>query len=135
MNEQPQKRRAMDVYNFDIEHLIAGEEDPKQRVYLIVLNNLNNSLVANTDTIRSVSSKLDTHLANFEIYTRDKDAMLNKGRGAWKVAAWILGVAQVAVMSAAIGVRGEFADLHATDARIETALATITQTLRLKEKP
>lgn len=125
----------MDVYNFDIEHLIAGEEDPKQRVYLIVLNNLNNSLVANTDTIRSVSSKLDTHLMNFESYTKDKDAMLNKGRGAWKVAAWVLGIAQVAVVSAAMGMRSEFTDLHATDTRIEAALAAITQTLHLKDKP
>ena len=126
MDDQPNKRRTVDAYNFDIEHLIAAESDSKQRVYLIVLNNLNNSLVANTDTIRSVSQKLDTHLTNFETYTRDKDELLNKGRGAWKVAAWILGVVQVLAGSLWVNMRAELADLHATDMRIEQAIAAIT---------
>ena len=52
-----QKRRKVDLYAFDIESLIAAEPDAKQRIYLIVLNNLNQSLVANTETIRSVSAK------------------------------------------------------------------------------
>lgn len=117
----------MDVYAFDIEHLIASEEDPKQRVYLIVLNNLNNSLVANTETIRSVSAKLDTHLTNFESYTKDKDAMLNKGKGAWKVAAWVLGVAQIIAGGVWMNFKSELTDLHATDIRIEKALATIAK--------
>lgn len=130
MDDTLPKRRIMDAYNFDIEHLIAEEPDPKQRVYLIVLNNLNNSLVANTDTIRSVSQKLDTHLTNFEQYTRDKDAMLNKGRGAWKVFAWVLGIVQILAGSIWLSVRDELVDLHATDMRIEQAVASL-----LKEKP
>lgn len=120
----------MDSYNFDIEHLIAAEPDPKQRVYLIVLNNLNNSLVANTDTIKSVSTKLDTHLTNFEQYTRDKDELLNKGRGAWKVAAWVLGIAQLAIGASWVSMRDEFAQLHATDQRIEAAITAIVAKIK-----
>ncbi len=120
----------MDLYNFDIEHLIAEEQDPKQRVYLIVLNNLNNSLVANTETIRSVSAKLDTHLTNFETYTKDKDEMLNKGRGMWKVAAWVLGVAQMAAAAGWMTIREEMAQMHDTDVRIERALAELGRDIK-----
>lgn len=130
MDDQPNKRRAMDAYNFDIEHLIAAEPDPKQRVYLIVLNNLNNSLVANTDTIRSVSQKLDAHLTNFETYTKDKDEILNKGRGAWKIAAWVLGIAQAVLVTGWVNMREEFTQMHATDTRIELAIAAISAKLK-----
>lgn len=121
------RRRKVDIYAFDIEHLIAEETDPKQRVYLIVLNNLNNSLVANTETIRSVSQKLDTHLTNFEVYTKDKDALLNKGRGAWKVAAWVLGVAQALAAAGWMTIREEMTQMHETDTRIERAVTELTK--------
>ncbi len=75
--------------------MILEENDPKQRAFLIVLNAINNSLVANTDTIREVSSKLETHLTNFDEHTRAEDALLNKGRGAWHIVVWVIGVAQV----------------------------------------
>jgi hypothetical protein len=120
-NGQP-KRRKVDLYSFDIESLIAEESDTKQRVYLIVLNNLNKSLVANTETILSVSQKLDTHLTNFETYTKDKDELLNKGRGMWKVAAWVLGVAQLVAGAGWMTIRGEMNRMHETDVRIEKAV-------------
>lgn len=125
MDNDDQKRRKMDVYGFDIEHLIAAESDPKQRVFLIVLNNLNGSLIENTQATASIGQKLDAHLSNFESYTKDKDRLLNQGRGAWLVAAWVLGLAQLAVGASAVWVREEIADLHATDVRIEQTVATI----------
>lgn len=85
----------MSCQTSDIEKMIMQEDDPKQRAFLIVLNSINNSLIANTDTIREVSDKLESHLEHFEAHTRAEDAMMNKGRGAWRVAAWVIGVAQI----------------------------------------
>lgn len=91
------KRRSSDRRpSADIEKMIMQEDDPKQRAFLIVLNSINNSLVANTETIREVSDKLETHLENFENHSRTEEAMVNKGRGAWRVTAWVIGVAQIA---------------------------------------
>lgn len=90
-----QSRRHTDKLPMEIETMILEENDPKQRAFLIVLNAINNSLVANTDTIREVSSKLETHLTNFDEHTRAEDALLNKGRGAWHIVVWVIGVAQV----------------------------------------
>jgi hypothetical protein len=120
-NGQP-KRRKVDLYAFDIESLIAAEPDAKQRIYLIVLNNLNQSLVANTETIRSVSSKLDLHLTNFENYSKEKDALLNKGRGMWHVAAWIAAAAQVIGIGLWNSVRDDLANLHETDTKIMASI-------------
>lgn len=78
----------------DIDQLIAEEEDTKKRLHLIVLNRINLSLVANTQTIRVVSDKLEAHLEAFEARSKEQDAMVNKGKGAWKVAAIALGAIQ-----------------------------------------
>lgn len=79
----------------DIEKMIMQENDPKQRAFLIVLNSINNSLIANTNTIREVSDKLESHLAHFEEHTKTEEALVNRGRGMWKIAAWVIGVAQI----------------------------------------
>jgi hypothetical protein len=89
------KRRSTDGLNDDIEEMIISESDPKQRAFLIVLNSINKSLIANTDTIRDVSNKLETHLQHFEEHTRAEEALMNRGRGAWWIASWVIGVVQV----------------------------------------
>lgn len=117
------KRRKVDLYEFDIESLIAGEPDAKQRIYLIVLNNLNKSLVANTETIRSVSMKFDEHLVNFETYTRDKEAMLNKGRGMWQIVTWAAVIVQFVGLGLWSSIRDDLATLHDTDTKIMASIA------------
>jgi hypothetical protein len=84
----------------DIEKMIASENDPRQRAFLIVLNSINFSLIANTRTITNVSDKLDRHLTNFEEHASSEAELINKGRGAWRIAAWILGAAQLVAMGA-----------------------------------
>ena len=83
----------------DIDTMIAGENDPQQRAFLIVLNSINNALVANTATIRDVSDKLETHLTNFDKHTKEGEELLNKGKGAWKVTAVVLGMVQFLVIA------------------------------------
>lgn len=126
MADDEHKRRHIDIYGMDLDHLIAQENDPKQRVFLILLNNLNGSLIENTKATANIGSKLDAHLTNFERYTKDKDEILNKGRGAWKVAAWVLGAAQVLAGVVWTEMRSELAEMHATDTRIEAAIIKLT---------
>lgn len=106
--------RASDKATFpvDIDLMIMEEDDPKQRAFLIVLNNINKSLVANTETIRDVSDKLESHLENFEKHTQEEDAMRNKGIGMWKVAAWVIGIAQVVGLGIWQQAREELRDIH-----------------------
>lgn len=107
-------RRVTDKATFpvDIDLMIMEEDDPKQRAFLIVLNNINKSLVANTETIRDVSDKLESHLENFEKHTQEEDAMRNKGIGMWKVAAWGIGIAQVVGLGIWQQAREELRDIH-----------------------
>lgn len=89
-----ENRRATDRSAQEIENMILQEDDLKQRAFLIVLNSINNSLIANTETIREVSDKLEAHLEHFDTHTKAEEALMNKGRGMWKIAAWVIGVAQ-----------------------------------------
>ena len=92
-----QKRRTEDNDRTtqEIETLIMKEGDPKQRAFLIVLNNINKSLLANTHTVRDVSAKLEEHLDNFAKHAEAEEALMNKGKGAWVVVAWVLGIVQL----------------------------------------
>ena len=104
--------RATDKLPLDIDQLIMQEDDPKQRAFLIVLNSINNSLIANTETIKDVSEKLDAHLTNYENHVEQEDALLNKGRGAWKVMAWVISGVQVIGLGIWAMAREEIKEIH-----------------------
>ncbi len=77
-----------------IEKLISEEQDTKVKLQLMVMNRINLSLIANTNTIHEIGDRLEEHLVNYEQRTRVEDEILNKGKGAWKVVAWIVGIVQ-----------------------------------------
>lgn len=106
----PYMRRATDPDH--IEEMIAEESDPKDRAFLLVLNNINKALVQNTDTIREIAKKLDAHVAKFESHTAIEDAMLNQGKGAWRVTAWVIGVVQVVGLAVWADSRAEIEAMH-----------------------
>ena len=109
---QQQNRRATDKLPLDIDQLIMQEDDPKQRSFLIVLNSINNSLIANTETIKDVSEKLDAHLTSYENHVEQEDALLNRGRGAWKVMAWVISGVQVIGLGIWAMAREEIKEIH-----------------------
>lgn len=109
---QQQNRRATDKLPLDIDQLIMQEDDPKQRAFLIVLNSINNSLIANTETIKDVSEKLDAHLTSYENHVEQEDALLNRGRGAWKVMAWVISGVQVIGLGIWAMAREEIKEIH-----------------------
>ena len=119
------KRREGDKRNVhvDIEQMIIEESDPKQRAFLIVLNSINQSLVANTALTQNVSNKLEAHLTDFAEHSKAEEALMNKGRGAWRIAAWVVGVAQCIGVAVWVDARSELLAVH----NAVTAL-TITDT-------
>ena len=136
MSDPLHQRRAIDrVSNMaDIESMILSEDDPKQRAFLIVLNSINNSLMANTDTIRDVSEKLENHLTHFEQHTKSEEAMLNKGRGAWKVIAWVIGVVQIIGLGIWTDVRGDLQNISETTAEAKIKLFQMDSRISTLEK-
>ena len=106
-------RRATDAaMSLDIDQMIMQEDDPKQRAFLIVLNSINNSLIANTETIKDVSEKLDAHLTSYENHVEQEDALLNRGRGAWRVMAWVISGVQVIGLGIWAMAREEIKEIH-----------------------
>ena len=134
MNETPYARRATDSKKHDIEAMIAEENDPKQRSFLIILNSINNALIANTVATSGLSQKFDEHLTKFEEKVEEDSRMLNQGKGAWKVAAWVLGIAQSVVVALAMFAAKDLASIHEeliagrmADSRLEVRLEKLEQ--------
>ena len=96
MSAQESRRRSSDgAGSLDISQMIADENDPKQRAFLIVLHSINQSLEANTHAVKEINDKLEGHLVAFGDHVVSEERLLNQGRGAWKIFAWIVGAAQV----------------------------------------
>lgn len=85
----------MDTYGFDIDELIMQEDDPKQRTFLIVMNNINLSLISNTKAVTDLRSEFGVHLENFKAHTTQEARIFNQGRGMWRVIAWVIAAVQV----------------------------------------
>lgn len=87
--------RATDFTNLDIENMIASENDPEKRVFLIILNSINSALRANTATVGTLKSDFSTHIIEFQAHAVREEAIFNQGRGMWKIAALALAGIQI----------------------------------------
>lgn len=105
----------------DISQMIANEDDPKQRAFLIVLHSINQSLEANTTTVREISDKLEVHLEVYNTHTAEEQKLLNQGKGAWKIVAWVIGLAQLLATGAWVQQR---TDMNALNATVHAELLT-----------
>jgi hypothetical protein len=93
-------RRTTDATAADIEKLIALEDDAKQRAFLIVLNSINNSMIANTETTRDIHTKLEQHLENYTHHITVEEGLFNQGKGIWKIMSWVIGGMQMLIIAA-----------------------------------
>ena len=115
-----------------IEDLIAAENDPKQRSFLIVLNSINNALLANTATVRDIKDSLDDHLQQYAKDAKVDEAWKNQGRGAWRVMAWVLGLAQAVLLAGGMALGSDLREIHSTitilhqlDAKLDNRIAVL----------
>lgn len=95
-----------------IEDMIAQENDPKQRSFLIVLNSINSALVANTATVKEIKESLDEHLEEYAVQTRNDAQLKDQGRGAWKILAWVLGCVQAALLTGGAALVADLREIH-----------------------
>jgi len=121
MNEDTTMRQTP----FDLEQMIAAENDPQRRVLLLLVNTFNANLAANTTAVEGISTKLDNHLTKFEQHMALDDELRNQGKGAWKVLAWVLGGVQVIGLGIWVEAKAEIKDIHASIAIAQRNDATI----------
>ena len=127
-------RRSTDNQSLDINQLIADESDPKQRAFLIVLHNINLSLEANTKTVRDIGDRLEEHITKFTDHANNEQIMVTQGKGAWRVMAWVLGVAQLMVIGLWTTVKTDLASLNAHDQQFEVAHIQLVNRVDILEK-
>lgn len=127
-------RRRLDDISMNIETMIAEEDDPKQRAFLIVLNNINNSLLANTITVRDIGGKLDSHLVNYENNVRNSDKLINRGKGMWVVFAWVIAIAQAAVLAVGTWAAKELSDIHTIQQNAQIYITRVEARVQAVEK-
>ena len=132
-------RRTADHRASEIERMITMENDSDKRSHLIILNSINNSLIANTETVRVLNERMEAHLEKFDLHAKTEEALLNRGKGMWTVIAALLFVAQAVAGWGFMSLSTNLDDLHkaiskgqdadmkieARQVQIEAALARI----------
>ena len=128
-------RRAADTEAMkqqdDIDEMIKQEADPKQRVFLMVLQSMNRNLAANTLTTDKIAMQLDAHITEFAEHAVAEAALINRGRGAWKVLAVAASLVQGVIIAGMVHIGNEL-DLS-RDSRVEEVVMHSTINHRLDE--
>lgn len=127
-------RRDGDIDQLEIERLIAEENDPKIRLQLMVMNRINLSLIANTqtvndvtNTVEKVASRLDAHLTSYE-------ATENQRKGAWRYVAATLGILQAIALIIIADARSSMEAMHKIDEKNSSEIVQIDKRVLLVEQ-
>lgn len=88
------ERREMDPVQQKIEDLIAAEEDPKDRAFLMILNKMAKNLEVNTELTQTLSAELKAHTREFAKHEQKEMAAWNQGRGMWRMMVYALAILQ-----------------------------------------
>lgn len=80
-----------------IEELIVAATDPKDKAFLLIMNKIATSLDTNTALTRALSTDFKAHTTAFEDHERKEMALINQGRGGFRVAMGLLGVLQILI--------------------------------------
>ena len=120
--------RKSDHNSIDIEDFIKSENDPKTRAFLMVMNSMNMSLIANTEIVKDIDSQLKSHLVEFNSRLKLEEEFINKGKGAWKAASIGLVIAQIIIVSFVTNNFSEIKLLHHIDETMTHRL-TILETM------
>lgn len=120
-------RRQTDTNNDDISELIKLEDDPKNRALLIILQNINLSLIANTKTVNDIDEQLKNHMELYNKRVMTEDALYNKGRGAWKVVSWLLGIVQIILVALVAHANKQLDKYHDEYQALKTRVTVLEQ--------
>ena len=120
-------RRHDDGGKTEIDELIKAENDPKTRAILLVLQNINVSLMANTEAVNDTDRQLKQHMTAVAKNAEENNALLNKGRGMWNVISLVLAAVQVALVYFMSMYLADIKTLHAEDAGLEKRIIVLEQ--------
>ena len=120
-------RRHDDGGKTEIDELIKLENDPKTRAILLVLQNINVSLMANTEAVNDTDRQLKQHMTAVAKNAEENNALLNKGRGMWNVISLVLAAVQVALVYFMSMYLADIKSLHAEDAGLEKRIIVLEQ--------
>jgi hypothetical protein len=120
-------RRHDDGGKTEIDELIKAENDPKTRAILLVLQNINVSLMANTEAVNDTDRQLKQHMVEVAKRTDESNALLNKGRGMWNIISLVLAAVQVALVYFMSMYLSDIKSLHAEDAGLEKRIIVLEQ--------
>ena len=120
-------RRHDDGGKTEIDELIKAENDPKTRAILLVLQNINVSLMANTEAVNDTDRQLKQHMVEVAKRTDESNALLNKGRGMWNIISLVLAAVQVALVYFMSMYLSDIKSLHAEDAGLEKRIIILEQ--------
>ncbi len=120
-------RRHDDGGKTEIDELIKMENDPKTRAILLVLQNINVSLMANTEAVNDTDRQLKQHMVEVQKRTEESNALLNKGRGMWNIISLVLAAVQMALVYFMSMYLSDIKSLHAEDAGLEKRIIVLEQ--------
>ena len=118
-------RRHDDGGKTEIDELIRREDDPKTRAILLVLQNINVSLMANTQAVNDTDTQLKRHMVEVAKRTEENNALLNKGRGMWNVISICLAVVQAGLVYFMGLYLSDIKNLHADDVAMDKRLVVL----------
>jgi hypothetical protein len=74
----------------EVHQMIIEESDPKEKVRLLMLMQLNTTLVSNVIAVRNLTTEFKEHRLEFDSHIKEEERIINTGRGAiWAVIALI----------------------------------------------
>lgn len=118
-------RRHDDGGKTEIDELIKSENDPKTRAILLVLQNINVSLMANTQAVNDTDNQLKQHMVEVQKRSEDNTALMNRGRGMWQVISGILVLAQMGLVYFMSMYLTDIKMLHAEDAGLDKRITIL----------
>lgn len=84
-------RRQTDYdHTEEIERMIASESDPRIRVQLMMMHKL-------TTAVSDIGANVNDLDKKFSMHSDGESALINQVKGAWRVAAWVFGIAQLII--------------------------------------
>ena len=120
-------RRYDDGGKTEIDELIKQENDPKTRAILLVLQNINVSLMANTEAVNDTDRQLKQHMTAVAKNAEENNALLNKGRGMWNIISLVLAAVQMALVYFMSMYLSDIKSLHAEDIGLEKRIIVLEQ--------
>lgn len=152
MDEQTPYRRITDKdiadTDRDILRLIQSTADEHQKAILLVLYQINKSLVDNTKMAAAIieeqanqSKVVNQHRKDFDKHIVDEMALFNRGLGAWKVLSIGAGMIAALTWYILLGYIGDLKEMKATNAlqdlqikKMETEIAAQQVTIEMNAR-